>query len=452
MILTGKHLARRNFLRGVGTAIALPFLDAMTPAFGAAARTSSKSPTRMLFAYVPNGIIMKDWTPAAEGALGEFPRVLEPAKHLKDDILVISGLTQNGGRALGDGPGDHARAAASFLTGAHPKKTAGADIFNGVSVDQVAAQRIGAATRFASLEIGLEDGRQVGNCDSGYSCAYSNSISWRTPNTPLPPEINPRNVFERLFGGIDPSESLESRAKRQRYRKSILDGVAEDTQKLKGELGAADNRKLDEYLFAIREIEKRIDMTEKSAGAFEIPQMDLPAGIPVDFVEHARLMFDLQILAMRADLTRVITFMMAREGSNRSYREIGVSEAHHGMTHHKGDPVLIDKIARVNRFHMEQFAWFLTKLKATPDGDGSLLDHSMVMYGSGISDGNRHLHHDLPCLLAGKGAAGFKFGRHVRYPENTPMANLFLTMLDRMGVKSDTLGDGQGQLEGISDV
>ena len=309
MTIKGKHLSRRMLLRGLGTAIALPMLDAMTPAFAAATRAGVKPPCRLAVAYVPNGIVdMTQYRPAAEGALVEFPRLTEPLAPFKDDLIVFSGLTQNGGRALGDGPGDHARAASSFLTGAHPRKTSGADINVGISVDQVAAQKLGGATRFASLELGCEDGRQVGNCDSGYSCAYSNSISWRTATTPNPPEINPRAVFERLFAGLEPGENPASRAKRDRYKKSILDFVLEDTQKLKGTLGPTDGRKIDEYLYAVREIEKRIESVEKASRQGHqpvIPEFEKPAGIPIDFVDHARLMFDLQVVAFQADLTRI---------------------------------------------------------------------------------------------------------------------------------------------------
>ncbi|MBI3694514.1 MAG: DUF1552 domain-containing protein [Acidobacteria bacterium] len=445
-MITRKHLPRRTFLKGFGATIALPLLDAMTPAFGAT-RLAGKAPSRMAFVYVPNGIIMQGWTPQAEGAGFDLPAILEPVAAYRDDLIVFSGLTHNGGRALGDGPGDHARAAASFLTGIHPRKTAGADIHAGVSVDQVAAQKIGSATRFASLELGIEDGRQVGNCDSGYSCAYSNNLSWRSESTPNPPEINPRAVFERLFGNAD--EDPATRAKRERYNKSILDFVSEDTQKLKGTLGPTDRRKLDEYLVAVREIEKRIEAAERDSLA--APAMGKPSGIPVDFTEHVHLMFDLMAVAFQADLTRVMTFMMAREGSTRTYREIGISDGHHPLTHHRNQEDMVEKVRKINRFHVEQFAYFLGKLKSIPDGDGTLLDHSMVTYGSGLADGNRHTHHDLPVLLAGR-LEGFRPGRHLRYPKETPMANLYLAMLDRMGVQTEKLGDSNGKLEQLSSL
>jgi hypothetical protein len=448
-MITGKRLARRTFLRGMGAAIALPMLDAMTPAFAAASRIGPSAPRRMAFVYVPNGIIMKDWTPAAAGAEFELPRILKPLEAYRQNVLVLSGLTHNTGRALGDGPGDHARAAASFLTGVHPKKTAGADICSGVSVDQIAAQKIGSATRFASLELGCEDGRLVGNCDSGYSCAYSNSISWRSSSTPMPPEVNPRAVFERLFG--DSSETPEARAKRLSYNKSILDFVLDDTQRLKGDLGRTDRRKLDEYLDAVREIERRIELAEHDSTQFT-PTIEKPAGVPVEFADHVRLMFDLTALAFQADLTRISTFMICREGSTRTYREIGVSDAHHPLTHHRNNPEWIEKVAKINCFHMEQFAYFLGKLKATPDGDGTLLDRMMVVYGSGLADGNNHTHNDLPAILAGGGNGALHSGRHVRYPKETPMTNLYVAMLDHMGITPEHIGDSTGELQHLTDL
>jgi len=436
-------------LRGLGTAIALPFLDAMTPAFAASRIGAANAPRRMAFVYVPNGIIMKDWTPAAEGSTFDFTRILKPLEPHRRDLMVLSGLTQNAGRALGDGPGDHARAAASFLTGIHPKKTAGADISLGVSVDQIAAQKVGGATRFASLELGCEDGRLVGNCDSGYSCAYSNSISWRTSTTPLPPEVNPRAVFERLFG--DASETPEARAKRLAYNKSILDFVLDDTQKLKGDLGRTDRRKLDEYLDAVREIERRIEQAEHDSTQFT-PPIEKPSGVPVEFADHVRLMFDLMTLAFQADLTRISTFMICREGSTRTYREIGVSDAHHPLTHHRNNPEWIEKVTKINCFHLEHFAYFINKLKSTPDGDGTLLDRMMVLYGSGLSDGNQHTHNELPVVLAGAGNGALRPGRHVRYPKETPMNNLYVAMLDHMGVPPEKIGDSTGELEHLTDL
>ena len=438
MILTCKHLSRRTLLRGMGAALALPMLDAMSPAF--ATTPTSVPRTRLAFVYVPNGIIMNDWTPAAEGTTFALPRILTPLAPLRDDILVVSGLRQNNGFALGDGPGDHARAAATFLTGVHPKKTYGADIHAGVSVDQVAAQHIGQATKFKSIELGLDDGRVTGNCDSDYSCAYSNSISWRTPSTPMPPEVSPRAAFERLFGANP--ETPEARARRERYEKSILDYVLDDTRRLTGQLGPADRRKMDEYLSAVREIERRIEMVEKDDRQF-VPPIDKPDVIPAAFHEYAHLMFDLLLIAFQTDLTRISTFMLGREGSTRTYREIGIGDAHHPLTHHRGNAEWIEKIAQINTYHVEQLAYFLGRLKNTPDGDGTLLDHTAVVYGSGLSDGNKHYHDDLPVLVAG-GRMGHG---HIRYSKNTPMNNLHLVLLDRVGVKIESLGDSSGELD-----
>lgn len=446
------QLSRRTLLRGIGTTVALPFLDAMNSAFSATpSRLGNQIPVRMAFSYVPNGIIMEDWTPAAAGALKALPSILEPISEFSGDVMLLSGLTHNNGRALGDGPGDHARAAASFLTGVHPKKTDGADIRNGVSVDQVAAELVGGRTRFASIELGVEHGRLAGNCDSGYSCAYSNSISWRSETTPMPPEVNPRLVFERLFGRPGDSDDPVARAKRKRYEKSILDFVQQDTRKLQSELGPTDRRKLDEYLTGVREIEKRIEASEASA-AQTTPSMDRPSGVPVDFAEHAKLMFDLQVVAFQTDQTRIATFMLAREGSNRTYREIGVPGGHHGLTHHRNDEEKISKISKINRYHMELFSYFLKRLDSIQEGDGTLLDHSMVLYGSGLADGNKHTHHDLPVLVAGRAAGGLHPGRHLRYDTETPMANLYLTLLDRMGVHPEEIGDSTGRLEHLTDL
>ncbi len=449
MIVTGRHLPRRTFLKGVGAAIALPMLDAMTPALARAAQ-AGKAPTRLAFTYVPNGITMNQWTPAGVGRDFEFTRVMKPLERFREETLVLSGLGHRNGAALGDGPGDHARAAASYLTGVHPRKTAGADIQNGISVDQVAAQHIGQQTRFASLELGCDDSRTIGNCDSGYSCAYTNSLAWRGPATPMPPETNPRLVFERLFGDVDTSVSPEVRARRLRYRRSILDLVGERTSALASGLGTSDRRKLDEYLSSIREIERRIERAEQDFTGL-VPAIDKPTGVPVEYAEYAKLMFDLQLIAFQTDSTRITTMMMGREGSMRTYPEIGVPDPHHPLTHHRGNPEWIEKVTMVNTMHMELFAGFIGKLKDTPDGDGSLLDHSMIVYGSGLSDGNRHTHEDLPVLLVG-GGGGFRRNNHVVYPKDTPMTNLYLTLLDRMGVPSEQLGDSTGRIEHLTEI
>ncbi|HEY3135219.1 MAG TPA: DUF1552 domain-containing protein [Blastocatellia bacterium] len=449
MIATGRHLPRRTFLKGVGVTIGLPLLDSMMPAFARA--TAAAPPVRLAFVYVPNGVVMSDWKPKAVGKAFEFTRILKPLEPLREDLFVLSGLEERNGNALGDGAGDHARAGAAYLTGIHCKKTEGADIQNGISADQIAAQALGSKTRFPSIELGCEDSRTVGNCDSGYSCAYTNSISWRGPATPMPPELNPRMVFERLFGKVDFSLDPETRARRAQYRASILDFVRSDTQQLATKLGAADRRKLDEYLSAVREIERRIQTAEKDNRP-ATPSMDKPAGIPITFPDYAKLMYDLQVVAFQADLTRVATLMLGREGSMRVYPEIGIPDPHHPLTHHRENPDWIEKVKQINCLHVELFAYFLKKLKSTADGDGSLLDHSMIVYGSGLSDGNRHTHEDLPILLAGRGDGGLKPGRHIAYSTGTPVTNLYLALLDRLGVHPEKLGDSTGRTEQLSDL
>jgi hypothetical protein len=451
MIITRKYLPRRTFLKGMGTAIALPMLEAMAPALASISPATKKSPVRLAFVYVPNGIVMKDWTPSGIGQDFECTRILKPLESLREDLFVLSGLEDHNGNALGDGPGDHARAGASFLTGVHCKKTAGADLHAGVSVDQIAAQQIAAATRFPSIELGCEDSRTVGNCDSGYSCAYTNSISWRTPTTPMPPEINPRAAFERLFGTEDLSLDPKIRARRAQYRRSILDLVSADTRRLAGTLGPTDRRKMDEYLVAVREIEKRIESAERDNRGLT-PGIEKPAGIPITFPDYATLMYDLQVVAFQADLTRVSTLMIGREGSMRVYPEIGIPDPHHPLTHHRNNPEWIEKVAQINRLHTELFAYFLRKLKSTQDGDGTLLDHSMIIYGSALSDGNRHTHENLPVLLAGRGDGSLKPGRHIAFKQGTPMTNLYLSLLDRMGVHPEKIGDSTGKIEHLSEL
>ena len=436
-----KHLSRRTVLRGMGATVALPLLDSMTPAFAA----TSEPPVRLGFVYVPNGVTLADWTPKGEGAGFECSRILKPLEPFREDLLVLSGLAHKNGEALGDGPGDHARAGGSYLTGAHPRKTAGADIQNGVSIDQVAAGSLGQKTRLASLELGCEESRTVGNCDSGYSCAYTNSISWRSPTTPMPPEMNPRMVFERLFGADDAPRDPAARARRARDRRSILDLVSARTRSLVQGLGPTDRRKLDEYLNGVREIERQIERAETD-GREVVAPMEKPEGVPAAFADYVALMLDLQATAFQADLTRVATFMMGREGSLQSYPEIGVPDSHHPLTHHRGQPELVEKVTKINAFHAELFARFVAKLKATSDGEGSLLDHSMIVYGSGLSDGDKHTHNDLPVVLVGKGAGRLQTGRHVAYPKDTPMANLFLALLDRVGLPAESLGDSTGTL------
>jgi hypothetical protein len=451
MIITKKALHRRTFLRGIGTTLALPLLDAMIPAMAATRVTPANPAVRLGFVYVPNGIIQKGWLPSTTGAGFEFASTMKPLEPFRDKLLVLSNLMQNGGRALGDGAGDHARAGASWLTGVHPKKTEGVNIMAGVSADQIAAKELGKKTQLASLEIGLEEPTLAGSCDTGYSCAYTNTISWRTPTTPNPMEINPRAVFERLFGDGDSTEPA-ARLKLMREDRSILDFVREDVARLEPGLGSRDKSKLNEYLDGIREIERRIQKAEEQSATMKVPLLERPSSIPDEFEEHAKLMSDLMVIAYQTDMTRVISFMMAREGSNRSYRSIGVSDGHHSVTHHQNDPEKIAKTMKIDELHVRSFAYLLNKMNSTPDGDGTLLDHSVILYGSSISDGNVHTHHDLPLVLAGGASARIKGGRHIRYAPETPMNNLLLTMLDRSGVPAETLGDSTGKLDQLSDV
>jgi hypothetical protein len=445
MIITKKSLPRRTILRGLGTTLALPLLDSMVPALAA---STTKPVVRLGFVYHATGMIMDRWTPAADGAAFEFTPIMKPLEPLREHLVVMSGLAQVNGRALGDGPGDHARGGAVFLTGVHPKKTEGVGIHCGISADQIAAKELGKHTQLASLEIGLETPSLAGGCDSGYSCAYTNTLSWRTPTTPLPLEISPRRLFERLFGDGDSTDAA-SRMARLEEQRSILDYVAGSIDRLETKLGSTDRSKLGEYLEAIRDIERRIQKAEQQNASMNIPVMERPRSVPDTFPEHAKLMMDLQVLAFQTDLTRVITYVPAREGSNRSYREIGISDGHHSITHHQNDPEKIDNVAKIDNLLVQTFGYLLEKLKATPDGDGSLLDHSIIVYGSGTADGNRHTHHDLPVLVAGGGAGQIKGGRHLRYPTETPLNNLYLNLLGKAGVQVDNFGDSTGHLSGI---
>jgi hypothetical protein len=443
------QIPRRTFLKGVGTAIALPLLEAMVPVqVLAAASNQTRKPLRMAFVYVPNGVNMADWTPKADGTDFELPHILEPLKAHQRDLQVLTGLAHRKADPNGDGAGDHARASASFLTGMQARKTAAVDIRAGVSVDQVAAARIGGMTRLPSLELSCDKGQQAGSCDSGYSCAYQFNLAWKSATTPLPPEVNPRIVFERLFSNGIAGESDEARAARQANHKSILDFVLQDARQLRSQLGVTDRRKLDEYMTAVREIEQRIERAEALGAART--DYAMPAGIPADYEQHLRIMFDLLTLAFQTDTTRISTFIVAHDGSNRSYPVIGVSDGHHDLSHHGGNLEKKTKIAAINQFHVRQFAYFLEKLKSIKEGEGSLLDHCMIVYGSGISDGNAHNHNDLPVLLAGHGGGALATGRHVRYTKDTPMTNLYLSMLDRMGVPAERLGDSTGKLANLS--
>jgi hypothetical protein len=451
MILKRRYLPRRAFLRGAGAAVALPFLDAMVPAFAGPAKGAANAPVRMGFVYVPNGIIDEGWSCSGEGPDFQFNATNKALEPFRDRTLMLTNLAQINGRSLGDGGGDHARAGASWLTGVHPKKTGGADIHAGISADQIAAREMGKHTQFGSLEIGIEAPSLAGGCDSGYSCAYTNTISWSSPTVPNPMEVNPRALFERLFGDGESTDAA-SRMEWMRQRGSLLDFVKGGVDRMETRLGQSDRHKLTEYLDAIRDIERRIQKAEEQNATAKIPSMSVPLAAPEEFVDHARLMMDLMVIAYQTDLTRVVTFMLAREGSNRSYREIGISDGHHDCTHHQNDAVKISKTRQINAHHVDQFAYLLERLRATPDGDGSLLDHSMILYGSSIADGNRHTHTNLPLTLVGGGAGKLKGGRHLRYADETPMTNLLLSMLEKAGVPTEKLGDSTGKLEHLSDI
>lgn len=446
-------LSRRRLLRGMGTAIALPFLDAMLPnrLLTAGAAERSTAPLRMAFLYVPNGMHMPDWTPTREGANYDLPKTLEAIKAHQKQVNVLTGLTLDGAAAHGDGGGDHARSVAAFLTGAHPRKTEGADIQNGVSVDQVAAEAVGRKTRFSSLEMGLEASAQAGRCDSGYSCVYTSNMSWRSPTSPMAKEIDPVAVFDRMFAGQTVRETHKAKSIRDRYRKSVLDFVLEDAGDLKRVLPESDRRKLDEYLYSVRDVEKRFVGVDKLSMTEEgVPDYPRPAGVPRKMEDHAKLMMDIIALAFQTDNTRIISFMFTNAGSNRGYPDLGVSEGHHDCSHHGKSKDKQEKIATINRFHIQQFAYLLDRLSRLREADGTLLDNSMIVYGSGISDGDRHNHDNLPILLAGNAGGRITSGRHVRYPNKTPLCNLYLWMLQQMDVRVSGFGDSNGTLENLS--
>lgn len=450
MILTQKALSRRTVLRGMGVSMALPFMDAMVPAMAAPRVGVTRPALRMGFVYVPNGImdLKGEWSPVGTGTNFEFSEIGKGLAPFRENLTFLSGLAQLNGRPGGDGAGDHARAGATFLTGARPVKTEGLGIRAGVSADQIAARELGKHTQFASLETGIEEPSVAGGCDSGYSCAYTNTISWRSPTTPNPVEDNPRRLFERLFGDGESTDSAD-RLAGLRDQRTILDFVREDLSRLRAEVGSDDRRKLEEYVEAIRDLERRIAKAETQSHT-ELPVLERPSGVPGTFTDHAKLMIDLQVLAYQADLTRVTTFMMGREGTWRSYPDIGVPDAHHAVTHHSQDAEKIAKVIRINKHHIEMFAYMLDRMRSTPDGDSTLLDNSMLVYGSSISDGNQHLHHDLPIVLAGGGAGQLRGGQHLRFPRETPMNNLLLSMLDFAGVRMEAHGDSTGRLEGLT--
>jgi hypothetical protein len=439
------RLSRRTVLKGVGCAVGLPLLEGMMPSRSLAAE--GKPPVRMAFVSFPNGAIMDAWRPLGEGQSFDLGPTMQSLAPVKSHITVLTGLAQENGFAKGDGAGDHARSSASLLTGAHPVKTSGANIRVGQSVDQAAAERIGHLTKLPSLEVGVERGRDAGSCDSGYSCAYSNSISWKSATTPMPKEINPRLVFERLFGN---GLTKNGPSRRNRVRQSVLDLVSEQAADLKNRLGRADQQKIEQYFSSVREIEQRITRAgQQRQQEVKVPDLDVPEGVPDDVQEHLRLMFDLMALAFQTDTTRIATFVLANEGSNRPYKIVGVNNGHHELSHHRGDSEKIEQLKKIDAFLVSEFGRFLKNLADTPEGSGSLLDNCMIMYGSGLSDGNRHRHDDLPIILAGRGGGSIETSRHIVVPGGAPLNNLFLSMCDRVGASIASLGDSTGRLKAI---
>lgn len=440
-------LSRRTLLRGLGATLALPALEAMSPIRAAAAAASSRGPLRMAFLYIPNGVNMKYWAPEGTGRDFKLNRTMEALNPYKEQFQILSGLAHDKAYNNGDGAGDHARANATFLTGMQARKTAGSDIEVGISVDQIAAQAVGKQTYMPSLELSADHIRTSGRCDSGYSCAYQFNLAWRTPSMPLSPDNNPRSVFERLFGSAEGADRTGGLSRQRRYQRSVLDVVLEDARSLERNLPAADRRKLDEYLTAVRETERRIEKAEEITA--DRPDTEVPAGIPEGYADYLRVMFDLQVLAFQTDTTRISTFLLAHDGSNRSFREIGVPDGHHYLSHHQNNGDKLEQIAKIDKFYCDQLAYFLKRMSEAREGEHSVLDNSMVVYGGGISCGNRHTHSNLPVILAGGGAGTLTPGRHVEIAEKTPMTNLYISMLDRMGVEVDEFGDSTGKLEGI---
>lgn len=456
MIATKKALPRRTFLRGVGATLALPLLDAMVPALSALSQTAARPVRRLGFLYLPNGVAMNHtgtnyWHPKATGAEFELSPILTPLTPYKDQVLVVSGLSHPQAEAMGAGNGDHTRGTSTWLNGVHPKFTQGADVQAGTTVDQVAAEQFGRETALPSLELAIDINYLVGNCENGYSCAYLNTVAWRTPTTPLPTENNPRQVFERLFGE---GGSPEQRRAQMRRDRSILDAVSEDMSRLQRRLGPGDRARATEYFDAVREVERRIQKAEwvasdpdnRSGPSPSTLLAQPPAGIPEVFGDHVKLMFDLQWLAYQADITRVFTFMYGREVGSRTYPEIGITDAHHPLSHHGDRAEQMTKYAKLNTYQTDLFAYFVEKMKSTPDGDGSLLDHTLLLYGAGLSDGNTHSHVNLPIAVVGGGRT-LKTGRHLQVPLHTPMTNLLVGILDKAGVHVDRLGDSTGRVD-----
>jgi len=447
MFLTKKAFSRRTILRGAGTAVALPLLDAMIPAFAPAATTA---PVRRFgVVYHPNGVIYDKWLPTGSGSNFELSPTLKALEPFKDKLIVVTGLSSDPAEPYGDGGGDHSRACGSYLTGVHVKKSDSL-LENAVSMDQIAAKAFENETQLSSLQMTSDENSLLGSCDLGYSCAYSSTVSWLTPTLPLMAENNPRVLFERMFGASD-STDARVRAARLKQDRSLLDSVNDRVSQLQRKLGTADNRKMNDYLTALRDVERRIQKAEEQSSK-ELPDVHQPAGIPDGFVDHVRLLYDLQLLAYQSDLTRVITFMYGREQTGRPYPQIGVPEGHHPLTHHQNDPVKMEKCTRIQRHHIELFTEYLVKLRNTPDGDGSLLDHVILLFGSGISNSDRHTHGPLPTFVVGGGSGTLKGGRHLIYPEHTPLTNLQLTLLNKLGVPAESLGDSNGQFKELSEL
>ena len=447
MFLTKKAISRRTILRGAGTAVALPFLDAMIPAFAPAATTAPLR--RFGVVYHPNGVIYDKWLPTGSGSNFELSPTLKALEPFKDKLIVVTGLSSDPAEPYGDGGGDHSRACGSYLTGVHVKKSDSL-LENAVSMDQIAAKAFENETQLSSLQMTSDENSLLGSCDLGYSCAYSSTVSWLTPTLPLMAENNPRVLFERMFGASD-STDARVRAARLKQDRSLLDSVNDRVSQLQRKLGTVDNRKMNDYLTALRDVERRIQKAEEQSSK-ELPDVHQPAGIPDGFVDHVRLLYDLQLLAYQSDLTRVITFMYGREQTGRPYPQIGVPEGHHPLTHHQNDPVKMEKCTRIQRHHIELFTEYLVKLRNTPDGDGSLLDHVILLFGSGISNSDRHTHGPLPTFVVGGGSGTLKGGRHLIYPEHTPLTNLQLTLLNKLGVPAESLGDSNGQFKELSEL
>ena len=438
-------LSRRALLRGVGAAITLPLMESMIPSAFASA-TMENRPKRMSVFYTPNGMRMDQFTPAMAGENYALTPLLEPLARHKDKFTVVSGLAHYNASALGDGPGSHGRSCGAYLTGAHPKRTEGADIYCGISMDQVIANHIGHNTQLTSLELGIEPPSLLGSCDVGYSCTYTNTLSWRSPTSPMPVSVKPSDVFERLFGDTSALDK-KTRKAQMATKASILDFVMEDAARLSPRLGMNDRRKLEEYLDSIRTVERRIQKASEQTHQVDTSGLILPAGIPDSFAEHVRIMVDLQVLALQSDMTRMVTFMLGRELSNRAYAEIGVPDAHHSLSHHGGDAEKIAKLVKINRYHMEQFAYLLDRLSATPDGESTLLDNTFVMSGASLGEPNEHDNMNLPAIVAGGGLRG---NRHIVEPEHTPMSNLMLSMMHHMGLPAESFGDSTGVISALN--